>query len=355
MNCRLCDSTELELVVKAEMPLVDGFTKSPNSYEVKPCDVYFCHSCEHAQLVDVIPPEEIFSDYLFRTGDNLNLVKHYQDYAKWLGKFDTSFVIEIGCNDGTLLKMLKGKKLGIDPSNVPCETEKIKSFLNQDLAKQVTKECGHSPLIIANHVFAHCDLNEMLDSIRLMMTSRGVFIFEVAYAQDMLDKCLYDQIEHEHLSYHSIKSLIPFLNKHGLELVEVLRNDCKGGSIRCVTKPLESWHVPYYEEDCSVERYKEFAFEIKKKREALKDIKSFVGYGAAAPCTSVMYQLNLQDRIKFLVDDNPRRWGLFSPHKNIPVVNSEAIKYTDTPKVILAPRYSDQIQARYPDIKFIVP
>jgi len=339
------------------MPIVDGFTKKANSLALHKCDVYFCLECDHAQLVDVIPPELMFKDYLFRTSDSPQLVDHFKHYARWLvDHFDTSSVVEIGCNDGTLLKLMPHRKIGVDPSNVECSEEKIDDFLTSDVCKEIVKYQGRATLVIANHVFAHTnDLVGMLENIKSLMTSRGKFVFEVAYAHDMLDKCLFDQIEHEHLSYHSIKPLVKFFNKNGMELSQVFRNSCKGGSIRCVAEFIDSGHVPNFMEDCSLERYREFSGQIKEKRERLSEHKSLIGYGAAAPCTSVMYQLDLQDRIKFLVDDNPRRHGLFSPHKNIPVVSSEALNHTNSKVVILAPRYEGEIKQRHPGREFITP
>lgn len=251
-KCRLCDSTDLELAVKVPpMPMIDGYTQAPNQFKAMPCDVYFCHSCGHAQLLDVLPPADIFTKYIFRTGDSPNLVSHFRAYADWLiANFDTSFVYEIGCNDGTLLEMMPNKKLGIDPSNIPCSAPSVRTFLTETTAKEIYKEHGPAPLIVANHVFAHADdLVDMLRGIRFLMTNRGKFIFEVAYAQDMLDKCLFDQIEHEHLSYHSIKPLIRFFSRYGMEITEIHRNDCKGGSVRCVAELSMEGYIPKFTED----------------------------------------------------------------------------------------------------------
>ena len=361
-NCLLCDSKRLALAVSVpKMPIVDGYTKTPNTHTLHKCDLYHCDDCGHVQLRDTLPPQDMFSDYLFRTGDHANLVAHYRNYADWLiREFDTSYVIEIGCNDGTLLDMLplRSRKLGIDPSNVPVKHPIVREFLTPDVARQVTAQYGHAPLIVANHVFAHtADMHGMMEAIRLMMTSRGAFVFEVAYAQDMLDKCLYDQIEHEHISYHSLKSLIPFLNRHGLELTEYSRNQCKGGSIRCVTRPIDSAHIPNYTEDGSIFRYAAFADEIQHRRERMATVPHAIGYGAAAPCTSVMYQMNLQSFLTALVDDNASRHWLYAPHSNLKVMPTEMLYEDDSPIVILAPRYAEQIMARHPNIKhrFIVP
>lgn len=364
-SCLLCDSSNLTLAVPVNpMPIVDGYTKAPNTHALHKCDVYRCDDCGHAQLKDTLPPEQLFRDYLFRTGEHVNLVAHYRHYADWLtNNFDTSFVIEIGCNDGTLLNMLplKSRKLGIDPSNVPCSHRVVREFLTPDVASQITKEHGHAPLIVANHVFAHtADMHGLMESIRRMMTSRGAFVFEVAYAQDMLDQCLYDQIEHEHISYHAVAPLIKFLNRHGLELTELQRNHCKGGSIRCVTRPTESYHVPKYYELCTLEKYWKFGYSIAQKCDSLHERlrgRKAIGYGAAAPCTSVIYQMELSDSLTMLVDDNPNRYGLYAPHSNLYVTDSNIIYDSDAPIVILAPRYAEQIMARHQKIKerFIVP
>lgn len=347
MNCLLCGSKNLTLAVPVrKMPLVDGYTKEPNEHDLHKCDLYRCDDCTHVQLVDFLPPELMFRDYIFKTGEHKHLVEHFKNYADWLmdtSFIDKSFVVEIGCNDGTLLNFLPGRKLGVDPSNVPCNHNVIREFITPDIARQIVKENGPATLVIANHVFAHTqDMHSMIESVSVMLSSRGVFVFEVAYLQDMLDKCLFDQIEHEHLSYHSITALLPFLNRHGMELVTYYRNECKGGSIRCVATRFDTGHFPYFAEDVSLERLKLFSDEIDKKRASIT-VDECVGYGASAPCTSVIYQMDLQDRIKYLVDDNESRHGLYSPNSNLPVYPSAVLNEDYLPIVILAPRYSKEI------------
>ncbi len=359
-TCRLCDSKNLELAVKVPpMPMVDGFTQLPNEYKKHNCDVYLCMDCGHAQLLEFLTAESMFTDYHFKTGDSPHLVEHFRQYATYCKKhFDTSFVVEIGSNDGTLLSMFEGNKLGVDPSNVPSSCEKITAFFTESLADEIIKDRGHATLVIANHVFAHADdLTGMLGGIRKLLASRGTFIFEVAYAQDMLDKGLIEQIEHEHLSYHSLEPLVSFLNRNGMELTNYSRNSCKGGSVRCEATHLDTGRVPNYTEDCSLGRYQSFAADIQRRREAVANLVNLVGYGAAAPCTSVMYQMGLQNRIFELVDDNASRHGFYSPCANIPVNSTSLLYETDAQVVILAPQYAQQIIAKHQSIKrrFIIP
>ena len=126
-------------------------------------------------------------------------------------------VVEIGSNDGTLLNFFKDwglKVLGVDPaveiarqantSGIPTLPE----FFTSSLATQIKAQHGLAKLIVANNVYAHSDqLADMTDAIASLLDEDGIFIFEVSYLLDIVDKFLFDTIYHEHLSYHSIFSI----------------------------------------------------------------------------------------------------------------------------------------------------
>ncbi len=358
--CRLCGGT-LEMVIPMRpMPEVERYVATPTAQELHPCDVYLCEDCGHTQLIDVIPPSQLYGNYLFRTGDNPALVEHYRQYAEDCKRFDPTFVVEIGSNDGTLLKMFEQQGcdvLGVDPSDVARDSEVMKepAFFTEEVASYLADEYGRADLILANHVFAHVDdLLDFMRGVNRLLSPNGTFIFEAAYLWDMLDQNYYDTIYHEHLSYHSIAPLIKAFAKvsephNSLFINEVQHNHCKGGSIRGIVNRSQVQQLYFPERIVTKHAFTSIHTAILRGQRKMRDIGDCVGYGASASATVTAYQLGIQHRLKFLVDDNGRKHGLFSPGANIPVLHPEMLNNNALPIVILPTRYTDEIIARHPE------
>ena len=156
-------------------------------------------------------------------------------------------VLDIGSNDGTLLSFFQKagmKVLGIDPARKIAEEATRRGiptwpeFFNSELAQRIAGNSARVQVVTANNMFAHADgLPDILDGIAGLLDPKGIFVFEVSYLLDVIERNLFDTIYHEHLSYHSVKPLVSFMQRHGLELVRVQRVDSHGGSIRCYAAP----------------------------------------------------------------------------------------------------------------------
>ena len=113
--CRLCNSAKLEKVVQiGDTPVSEKYSDSkdqkPNDSLV-PLDLYYCLECGHVQIIHVVNPDFLWDKFTFKTSRNLKISQHYQNYVQDLVKFsgneEKKFVIDIGSNDGTLLKIFK--------------------------------------------------------------------------------------------------------------------------------------------------------------------------------------------------------------------------------------------------------
>ena len=238
-KCRLCDNGSIVKVLPINpSPIADAYVKKDNlnvDQELIPLDLYQCQECGHVQNLDVVNPEYLFKDYIFHTSGSKSLIDHFSLYVdSVLKKFDlknNSLVVEVGSNDGTLLKFFKEHGfhiLGIDPAvDIAHKANKegiptINNFFSSELAVEIRNKNGSAQLVVANNVYAHSDsLGDMTKGIELLLSDSGVFIFEVSYLLDIVDNFLFDTIYHEHLSYHSLGSLSSFLNKYRLELFDV--------------------------------------------------------------------------------------------------------------------------------------
>ena len=128
--------------------------------------------------------------------------------------------------------------LGIDPAKEIAEKAPSKGiktppeFMNLKLSKKIKNEYGLAKIVTANNAFAHMDdLIGMLKSIRALMLPDGIFVFEVSYLLDVIQKVLLGTIFHEHHSYHSLKPLVKFMKRYDMEIIDVERVTIQGGSL----------------------------------------------------------------------------------------------------------------------------
>ena len=249
-TCRLCGGVNLDNVFSlAPTPLANAFVKA-DALEAKqnryPLDVFFCDGCKHLQLLDVIDPVVLYERYVYVSGTSPVFVRHFQDYAQFvIDKFklpQDALVVDIASNDGTLLRFFKEKGrriLGVDPAKDIAEDAKSKGiptivdFYSPRVAERIRAEHGAATVITANNIIAHVDnLAAFMDGVRQLLADDGIFVFEVSNLADVVSNTLFDTIYHEHLDYHSVGPLIGFFERCGLEMIEAMRVDTHGGSLR---------------------------------------------------------------------------------------------------------------------------
>lgn len=382
--CRLCGSRALELVLPIRpSPIGDAFVgadRLPEKQELFPLDCFLCGDCGHLQNVDVVDPEILFRDYTYRTSVSLGLVEHFRNYARsavaGLAISEGSLVVEMGSNDGSLLKAFQAEGMrvqGIDPAREIAQTATdqgiptLPDFFSSEIAAQILAERGHAALFCANNVFAHIDnLSDVASGIRALLAPDGVFVFEVSYIVDMIDNMVFDTIYHEHVSHHALLPLEAFLNRHGLTLFDVLRTGTKGGSIRGFAQHLAGKRarspqlLALMDEEARrgiarPEIYRGWFDAIEQRKRAVLAFldaarlagKKVAGYGASTTTTTLLYHFELASRLAFIVDDNPLKQGRFSPGAHIPVLPSDELA-TRKPDivVILAWIYAEPIITR---------
>lgn len=385
-TCRLCDSGSLTKVFAlTPTPPANAFVAEDQrgvEQPIFPLELYFCEDCAHLQLLDVVDPAELFRNYVYVSGTSPSFVKHFEDYADMCAnRFDLSpgdLAVDIGSNDGTLLKFFKAKDLeilGIDPARAIAKQatengiETWPEFFNQKIADQIKQQKGPAALVTANNMFAHADdLSGITDSIRSLLKPDGVFVFEVSYLGNVYEDTLFDTIYHEHVAYHSVLPLIKFFESKAMELFAVERIPSHGGSLRAMVQLQGGPHkadgsvqaLIDYEKGLALDKsatWIGFAEKIARLKTELvelltslkRDGKSIAGFGAPAKATTLMYHFNLgADIIDFIVDDAPLKQGLYSPGLHIPVLSSEAL-YEKKPDyvVLLAWNFAPQIMANH--------
>ena len=362
-DCRLCGGAELTLVVSlTPTPPANAFVAAEDRDKrqaVYPLDVFFCETCAHVQLLDVVDQAHLFEDYVYVSGTSPVFVGHFGDYARdIMARFqppEGGLVVDIGSNDGTLLKFFKGAGLavlGIDPAAeiaaraTAAGIETIPGFFSIDMGRRIATERGPASVVTANNVFAHMDdIAGALDGVSALLDPDGVFVFEVSYLADVVEKTLFDTIYHEHLDYHSVKPLRRFLAAGGMELIEATRTDSHGGSLRYVARHGGSGRGPgpsveamvAMEEEMGLDQAHTFhrfaegidklGAELRSLLDRLRDEGSTIaGFGAPAKATTLMYHFGIgPETLDFIVDDSPLKQGLFTPGLHIPVLPTSAL------------------------------
>lgn len=381
-TCRLCGSRRLKLALSlAPTPPANAFVPAERRGIEQPrfpLDVFFCEECHHLQLLDVVDPSVLFEDYVYVSGTSPVFVRHFEQYARDIFhrfiREPDRLVVDIGSNDGTLLKFFQQlgcRVQGVDPAKKIAETAAangvptIADFFTPALADRIRAEQGAAVVVTANNVFAHIDdLDAVVDGINRLLEPHGVFVFEVSYLADVVQNILFDTIYHEHLAYHSVRPLIRFFDNHGFELIEALRVPSHGGSLRGVAQRKGGPHAVglSVSEAVSLERalgldrletFHAFAQNIERLKDQLgrllrqlkADGNRIAGFGAPAKATTLMFHFEIgPDLIDFIVDDSPWKQGLFSPGYHIPVVPaSELYRRRPNYVVVLAWNFADPI------------
>jgi len=324
-----------------------------------PLDVHLCGRCGHVQLLEIVDPEILFRNYVYVSSTSSVFVDHFRRYAEELRRLTGmpagSQVLEIGSNDGTLLRFFKDagmRVLGIDPARaIAAEAtrsgvETIPEFFDLALARQLRSQGWEASLVLANNVFAHADdLHTIVDGVAHILRPDGLFVFEVSYLLDVVEKTLFDTIYHEHVSYHTVKPLVGLFERHGMELIDAIRVDSHGGSLRGIAK-LKGGRFPRQgrvEELIALEArlglhgpeaYRRLFGKVQERKAQLTELlrrlkqegRRIAGFGAPAKATTLMFHFGLgPDTLDYIIDDSPWKQGLYTPGHHIPVVPSSAL------------------------------
>ena len=380
-TCRLCDSANVELVVKLEpIPLSENYCSDSEAglnAPRYPVDLYMCRDCGHVHQLDVVDSKSLWENYTYYSGDAQGMPEHFNQVANEIieefSPNNGSLVIDIGSNDGSLLRPFKDggyRVLGIDPATeiariaTQMGLETIPELMTLKLAQEIKIKHGLAKIICMFNAFAHADnMSEIANSIRVMLDKDGVFIFEAQYLMDIIDRMLIATIFHEHMSHHSVKALKIFLNKHDLELVKVKRVpiqhdsligvvQVKGGELKEDSSVQEFLDLEKKRNLDSIKTLKAFGQKIELQKTKLKALANewrrneftVAGYGAARSGPTLISQLGLTGAIQYIFDDHPQKVGRFSSGDGIPIIHTrELLARMPAFTIILAWVHADKI------------
>lgn len=247
MNCRICKFKLKRIIDFGKIYLVGNFSKKINNAKKYKISLNFCNKCKHIQIKEKLNPDLLFKNYLWETGiskSNINLINKLVHSLKKYNINNSSKFFEIACNDGIFLKKiqekLKCKAIGIDPArnlknkNINKRVNRIVDYFNIKTAKKIDKKFGKFNFILARNVIAHVkNPNEIFKGVHLLLEKNGIFIVEFPSLKDIFLSNQYDNIFHEHIGFHSLKSIYDLCRLNKLSLIDCERIDSQGVSLRC--------------------------------------------------------------------------------------------------------------------------
>ena len=371
-RCQISGSTNLQSV------LFLGFVPPVNDLQpvggraversMYPLELLYCPDSHLVQIGCQVDPKILFPpEYPYTSGTTRILRDNFADLFEQCRDRQcvdaSSFVIDVGSNDGTLLANFKAggcRVLGIDPTDrARLANERgihsLQAFFSRESARAVAAEYGAASLVTATNVFAHMpDIDEVVAGILDILDETGVFVSESHYLPDLISTLQYDTVYHEHLRYYSLHSLKFLLEKHGLEIFHVKRIPTHGGSIRVFAARKGRYRVDpsvskQLEEErraglLDLETYRRFAADVRQSKldllSLLRDVKARGGriYGIGAPSrasTLIAYTGLDHEMIDCVLEiRGSHKIGKYIPGTRIPVLEESEL-FRDPPEYAL--------------------
>lgn len=398
-TCRACNSSDLaQFLDLGFTPPADRFLRREQLAEPEthyPLTVNLCQCCGFVQLGQVVSPEVLYrQDYPYESSITRSGQAHWNEFAKTVverfGLGANDLAVDIGSNVGVLLSAFRAngtRILGVDPaSNIVRIAERngvetLNEFFSQSVAADIRKTKGPASVITGTNVFAHVDdLAGFMRAVDHLLNERGVFIFEAPYFVNLVGQLEYDTIYHEHLSYLSLRPLVPFFRKFGMEVFDVEQRDIHGGSFRvyvaragqhAVTEEVQ--HLLDLEKQTgvhSLDTLNVFSQRVAQNRRDLMNLlhtlkqqgKTVAVVSAPAKGMTLLNYCRLgTETLDFATEKSTLKIGRFTPGTHLPVVpDAELMTRKPDYVLLLAWNFAKEIIRNLNDYreaggKFIIP
>lgn len=364
LRCRSCGSDRLHTILDlGRTPLANALpTEARLSVPepMFPLVLAFCAECALVQITETVPPETLFSDYLYFSSYSDTMLRHAETLTKRLrwerGLNEDSLVVEVASNDGYLLQNYHNAGipvLGIEPAKNIAQVAKERGvrtldvFFGAELARRLRDSGERADVVHAHNVMAHvADLNGFVRGLRLMLKDNGIAVIEAPYLGDMITNVEFDTIYHEHLCYFSLTALDTLFRRHDLSIYDVEQVPIHGGTLRIFARPLDvAGDIPgkrvqtllCEERQAGMDRlayYKDFAKRVESLKTGLcsllaelkQDGNTIAAYGASAKGSTLLNYFGIgAETLDFVADRSEVKQGRFTPGGHLPICAPEKL------------------------------
>jgi 2-polyprenyl-3-methyl-5-hydroxy-6-metoxy-1,4-benzoquinol methylase len=377
INCPITnDSERFTYIDLGEMPLVNNLLDTrEESLDCKkyPLAVQYFTKSKLSCLTENVDPNLMFSQYSYKSG----VVKAYADHCKEMFWFVDTYldlkegdkILDIGGNDGTLLKSFLEKKPYLDVLNIDASTNltdlsrqrgipAINKFWGVETAKTLNKKFK---LITSTNVFQHTPpIADFAEAISMSLDEKGIWCLEFPYWKTNMQTLQFDQIYHEHVYFYLVEPLKQLFDKFGLEIIKAVRYTIHGGTLRLLISKKGDWYVcdgvqKLIDEEQSIDQkyYEDWGEVIEEHisdcngflRMLKADGSNIIGFGAAAKGCIFLNSAKIDDAIlDVVIDDTDLKQGKFIPGTGIQIKSREYLKENKIDYIlILAHNFKDVI------------
>jgi NDP-4-keto-2,6-dideoxyhexose 3-C-methyltransferase len=365
-KCRSCSSKKLVSILSLGDQYLSDFVKINKKPKSFPLNMILCKQCFLVQLDYSTPSKYLYTErYGYKSGINKTMQNELKEIGEKCLKLINSkgeiTAVDIGANDGTLLKQYPARvtKIGVEPiTKLAKEAKKYANKVVNDFFsfKAFYKALSNTKADIVTVISCFYDMeqpNDFISDVKKILKDEGVLVIQQNYLVGMLKLNAFDNIVHEHLEYYSLLSLNNLLSKHGLEVFDVELRDLNGGSFRTYISFTGKRKVlPSVKKMIASEKrlkldklkvYLDFAKRIKENKKKLYKFikeKSDKGkviylYGASTRGNTLLQYFGLDKRlIKKAVERNPEKWGKIIASVGIPIISEEQAR-KDKPDYML--------------------
>ena len=389
--CRVCGAAlTRSLVDLGATPLANAFVTEAQAaagldrafgLHVRVCDV-----CRLAQLDTIVPPDGIFSDYVYLSSVSPSWVEHARLFAQAMtrrfGLHAASLVVEIASNDGYLLQHFAGAGipvLGIEPAGNIAGIARARgvrtevAFFGAASARALAERGVRADLLVANNVLAHVpDITGFIGGIGRVLAANGVASVEFPHLLRLIEDVQFDTIYHEHYSYLTLLVLERLLRAVGLRAFDVEQLGTHGGSLRVLLCHATAAFAEQpglarvrAEERAArldgPEGYAGFAPRVARAQRLFREFltaerragRSVAGYGAAAKGSTLLNTCGVTtEEMAFVVDNSPAKQFKLVPGCHIPVLPPDALLRDRPDNIVILPwNLADEIAGQLANIR----
>ena len=362
-RCRICRSGRLVRYLDIGVtPLANSYLRADqlNTPEIAvELALQLCMDCGLSQLTRVVDPDLMFKNYLYVSSTSATFRDHCSQLAKTAIVAARcrpgDWILDIASNDGFLLSQFQTHGMnvfGVDPAaNLAAEASNrgiptLATYWSSAVARESLNLFARPKIITATNVLGHVDdAHEFVRAVEIALAPSGIFIVEVPYLVDFIEKNEFDTAYHEHVSYLAIHPLRELARAHELTVFDVeYFPQLHGGTIRVYFCRLGDREAgprvdAFLEREqafgiTEIDRYRDFSDRVHQNMTALAKLIAELkargsriwAYGASAKGNTLMNFLGLTaETIPVVLDDNSKKWGLYTPGAHMRIASVDEL------------------------------